>query len=159
MREVSNELIVTTDDGSLGAKGLVTERLGELIAAGQPIDLVFAVGPAVMMRAVAESTRPHGIRTVVSLNPIMLDGTGMCGGCRVDVAGQRRFACVDGPEFDAHQVNFDLLLSRLRAFREEESRSLETASGKEPCACRSAAGRIAERKDELAAKTQRTQVS
>ena len=124
MRRVSDELIVTTDDGSYAAKGFVTDRLKELIAAGRKIDLVFAVGPTVMMRAVGEVTRPHAIKTMVSLNPIMVDGTGMCGGCRVEVAGERKFACVDGPDFDAHQVNFDLLLSRQRTYSSEEKHAL-----------------------------------
>jgi len=124
MRRVSDELIVTTDDGSYGAKGFVTDRLQELIDAGRPIDLVFAVGPTVMMRAVANLTRPHALKTLVSLNPIMVDGTGMCGGCRVEVGGERKFVCVDGPDFDAHQVNFELLMSRQRTYIEEEQLAL-----------------------------------
>ncbi len=120
MRAVSDELLVTTDDGSHGAQGFVTDRLAEVIARGDGVDEAFAVGPTVMMRAVAEATRPHGIRTFVSLNPIMVDGTGMCGGCRVTVGGQTKFACVDGPDFDAHQVDFDILLSRQRQYLPEE---------------------------------------
>jgi len=123
MRAASSELIVTTDDGSCGAKGFVTDRLAELIASGRSLDLVFAVGPTVMMRAVAETTRPHGIKTIVSLNPIMVDGTGMCGGCRVLVGGQPRFACVDGPDFDAHQVDFDNLLARQRQYLDLEKQA------------------------------------
>jgi len=123
MRAASSELIVTTDDGSYGAKGFVTDRLAELIASGRSLDLVFAVGPTVMMRAVAETTRPHGIKTIVSLNPIMVDGTGMCGGCRVLVGGQPRFACVDGPDFDAHQVDFDNLLARQRQYLDLEKQA------------------------------------
>ena len=120
MRAASDELIVTTDDGSYAAKGFVTDRLGELIEQGVAIDEVFAVGPTVMMRAVAEATRPHGIRTIVSLNPIMVDGTGMCGGCRVRVGGQTRFACVDGPDFDAHEVDFANLMARQRQYVDME---------------------------------------
>lgn len=112
MRAVCTEVHPTTDDGSYGYHGFVTDKLGELITAGRSIDHVMAAGPVPMMRAVAEVTRPHGIETVVSLNPIMVDGTGMCGGCRVSVGGATRFACVDGPEFDAHLVDFELLQRR-----------------------------------------------
>ncbi len=125
MRAVSDTLIVTTDDGSYGLKGFVTDWLRELIKRGTQIDMVLAVGPVVMMRAVAELTRPAGIRTVVSLNPIMIDGTGMCGGCRVLVDGKSQFACVDGPEFEAHRVNFDVLVQRNAMYREAERRSME----------------------------------
>ena len=125
MRAVSDTLLVTTDDGSYGQKGLVTDRLRELIQEVTPIDLVLAVGPVVMMRAVAELTRPAQIRTVVSLNPIMIDGTGMCGGCRVLVDGKSQFACVDGPEFDAHRVNFDVLIQRNAMYHAAEWRSME----------------------------------
>ena len=121
MARVSDEMIVTTDDGSSGQKGFVTQRLQELIDAGRKIDLVFAVGPTIMMKMVAKVTQPFGIRTMVSLNPVMIDGTGMCGGCRVEIGGEQKFTCVDGPDFDAHKVNFDLLLSRLSAWREQES--------------------------------------
>jgi ferredoxin--NADP+ reductase len=126
LRAASDELWVATDDGSRGRRGLVTEVLGELVAggAGSRPDLVFAVGPLVMMRAVAEATRPAGIPTVASLNSIMVDGTGMCGGCRVLVSGENRFACVDGPEFDAHQVDFDALLRRNAAYRQAEAAAL-----------------------------------
>jgi ferredoxin--NADP+ reductase len=102
----------TTDDGSYGFHGFVTEKLAEIIDADGLVDRVLAAGPIPMMRAVADVTRPHGIKTVASLNPIMIDGTGMCGGCRVTVAGETRFACIDGPEFDAHEVDFDLLQRR-----------------------------------------------
>lgn len=122
-RAVSDTLWITTDDGSYGEKGIVTDRLKALIQNGTPIDLVIAIGPVVMMRAVAEVTRVKQIRTIVSLNPIMIDGTGMCGGCRVLVGGESRFACVDGPEFDAHQVNFDVLLQRNAIYREPEKQS------------------------------------
>jgi len=119
----SKELIVTTEDGSLGIKGLVTAALGELLEddSRRPA-AVFAVGPVAMMSAVAEQTRPYGIETIVSLNPIMLDGTGMCGGCRVTVAGQIKFACVDGPEFDGHAVDFKELAERRSAYVEYECR-------------------------------------
>jgi ferredoxin--NADP+ reductase len=112
LRSVCLDVYPTTDDGSYGFHGFVTEKLEAIIAAGKPVDRVLAAGPIPMMRAVAEVTRPHGIQTVASLNPIMIDGTGMCGGCRVTVAGETRFACIDGPEFDAHEVDFDLLQRR-----------------------------------------------
>ena len=117
------EVLVTTEDGSLGMKGFVTAALGELLAddARRP-DAVFAVGPVLMMAAVAEQTRPVGIKTIVSLNPIMVDGTGMCGGCRVTVGGQVKFACVDGPEFDAHGVNFKELMKRQSAYDDHACR-------------------------------------
>jgi ferredoxin--NADP+ reductase len=123
LRLASDALYVTTDDGSYGEKGLVTDRLQELLDAGARLDYVLAIGPIPMMRAVAETTRPRGIRTVVSLNSVMVDGTGMCGGCRVTVDGQSRFACVDGPEFDAHTVDFDNLAKRNAMYRELESRA------------------------------------
>ena len=125
MRAVSDQLFVTTDDGSYGEKGLVTDRLRHLLAAELGIKLVLAVGPIPMMKAVADLTREKGIHTVVSLNPIMIDGTGMCGGCRVLVGGKSQFACVDGPEFDAAEVNFEVLIQRNRMYREAEKRSLE----------------------------------
>jgi len=119
----SDELLVTTEDGSLGIKGFVTAALERLLADdGRRPAAVYAVGPVAMMAAVARQTRPFGIRTVVSLNPIMVDGTGMCGGCRVTVGGQIRFACVDGPEFDGHQVDFAELASRLNTYREADCR-------------------------------------
>jgi ferredoxin--NADP+ reductase len=123
-REVSDELFITTDDGSYGEKGLVIDPLKKMIADGRKIDFVLAIGPIPMMRAVAEVTRPLGIKTVVSLNPIMVDGTGMCGGCRVHVGGKSQFACVDGPEFDAHQVDFAGLTKRNALYREAEKASL-----------------------------------
>jgi ferredoxin--NADP+ reductase len=116
LRVVCTEVLPATDDGSHGHHGLVTDELERLIGAGRRIDRVLAAGPVPMMRAVAEVTRPHGIPTVASLNPIMVDGTGMCGGCRVSVAGETRFACVDGPEFDAHAVDFELLQRRNRSY-------------------------------------------
>ena len=124
MREVSDVLMITTDDGSYADKGFVTDKLRQLIQNGVPINLVMAVGPIPMMRAVADMTRGEHIRTLVSLNPIMIDGTGMCGGCRVLVNGKSQFACVDGPEFDAHQVNFTVLVQRNGAYRTQEQQSL-----------------------------------
>ena len=127
LRAASDELWVATDDGSRGRRGLVTDVLSDLLAGDRDDrrpDLVFAVGPLVMMRAVAAVTRPAGIRTLASLNSIMVDGTGMCGGCRVRVGGENRFACVDGPEFDAHEVDFDVLLRRNAAYRKAEAASL-----------------------------------
>jgi ferredoxin/flavodoxin---NADP+ reductase len=125
VRAVSDELIVTTDDGSDGMAGLVTDALQSVIDRGTPVDMVLAIGPVPMMRAVAEATRSRRIRTVVSLNSIMVDGTGMCGGCRVIVGGSSLFACVDGPEFDAHQVDFDVLAQRNSMYREAERESLQ----------------------------------
>jgi ferredoxin--NADP+ reductase len=125
MRATSDVLYVTTDDGSYGEKGLVTDKLRELLASEEKIAMVLAVGPVPMMKAVADLTHEKGIHTVVSLNPIMIDGTGMCGGCRVLVGGKSQFACVDGPEFDAHDVNFDVLIQRNRTYRVQEKRSLE----------------------------------
>jgi ferredoxin--NADP+ reductase len=125
IRATSDVVHVTTDDGSQGEQGLVTDVLQRLIDARESIDYVLAIGPIPMMRAVAETTRPRGIRTVVSLNSIMIDGTGMCGGCRVSVGGRSRFACVDGPEFDAHQVDFDVLRNRNAMYRVAEAQALD----------------------------------
>ncbi|HKO05731.1 MAG TPA: sulfide/dihydroorotate dehydrogenase-like FAD/NAD-binding protein [Candidatus Acidoferrales bacterium] len=124
LREVSDRLMVTTDDGSYGDKGLVIDKLRQVIVEGTRIHLVLAVGPIPMMKAVAEITRGPCIPTMVSLNPIMIDGTGMCGGCRVLVEGKSRFACVDGPEFDAHSVNFDVLMQRNAMYRAAEQESM-----------------------------------
>jgi ferredoxin--NADP+ reductase len=131
--EVCDEVYPTTDDGSYGFHGFVTQKLQELIDAGRKLDFVLAIGPVPMMKAVAEVTRPHGIRTVVSLNPIMVDGTGMCGGCRVKVGDENLFACVDGPEFDAHLVDFDLLTRRNRAYERFEKRKIEELCDDEVC--------------------------
>jgi ferredoxin--NADP+ reductase len=124
IRATSDALFVATDDGSYGEKGLVTDVLRALLEQGERLDYVLAIGPVPMMSAVAETTRPYGIRTVVSLNSTMVDGTGMCGGCRVSVGGKSRFACVDGPEFDAHQVDFENLASRNAMYREMEALAL-----------------------------------
>jgi len=121
MRAASDELIVCTDDGSYGKKGFVTDPLKEMLERGEKIDYVIAIGPVVMMKNVARTTEPYHVRTVVSLNTIMVDGTGMCGGCRVLVGGENKFACVDGPEFDAHKVNFDNLLERQIMYKDQES--------------------------------------
>jgi NAD(P)H-flavin reductase len=124
-RAVCNDLILCSDDGSVGIKGLVTEGISLALERHEDVTKVIAIGPPIMMRACAELTRELGIHTVVSLNPIMIDGTGMCGGCRVRVAGTTRFACVDGPEFDGHQVDFDDLMRRLKRFVPEERMALE----------------------------------
>lgn len=125
LKAVSDQLHITTDDGTKGIKGFVTQPLADLIKAGVKIDRVVAIGPLIMMKNVANATRPFGIKTIVSLNAIMVDGTGMCGSCRVSVGGQTRFSCVDGPEFDAHEVDFDQLLARGRMYADEEKASAE----------------------------------
>jgi NAD(P)H-flavin reductase len=124
-RSVCEEVVVCTDDGSAGIKGLVTKGMEQVLAAHPDIDEVIAIGPPIMMKACAEVTRPRGIRTVVSLNPVMVDGTGMCGGCRVKIGEGIKFACVDGPDFDAHQVDFDDLMSRLGRFKPTEQEALK----------------------------------
>jgi ferredoxin--NADP+ reductase len=125
VRGASSEAYVMTDDGSYGEQGLVTKKLNELIASGRKLDFVLAVGPVPMMRAVAQITVPLGIKTMVSLNSIMVDGTGMCGGCRVLLGNQSKFACVDGPEFDASLVNFEVLMQRNAMYRGKECQSLK----------------------------------
>ncbi len=125
LRRVSDQMIITTDDGSYGRKGLVTEPLRDLLAGSDEIGQVVAIGPSIMMKFCAKTTEPFGVKTIVSLNPIMVDGTGMCGCCRVTVGGATRFACVDGPDFDGHQVDWDELLARQRTYLDEEGRSFE----------------------------------
>lgn len=125
MKEFSDEVYPTTDDGSYGFHGFVTQKLQELIDEGRKLDFVLAIGPIPMMKAVADVTKPYGIKTVVSLNPIMVDGTGMCGGCRAIVDDKTVFVCVDGPEFDAHKVNFDVLTKRNKMYLSQEKQSLE----------------------------------
>jgi len=120
MRAIADELIVCTDDGSYGQKALVTQPLKEICGRTPPPDLAVAIGPPIMMKFCAETTRPFKVPTVVSLNTIMIDGTGMCGGCRVEVGGETKFVCVDGPEFDGHKVNFELMMRRLGAYRKQE---------------------------------------
>ncbi|HVP24619.1 MAG TPA: sulfide/dihydroorotate dehydrogenase-like FAD/NAD-binding protein [Methanomicrobiales archaeon] len=124
MREACDELLVATDDGTKGHRGFAADLLKGLVAR-EKLDAVWIIGPAIMMKVTAEATRASGIRTFVSLNPIMVDGTGMCGSCRVLVGGKTRFACVDGPEFDAHLVDFDALMSRQRMYVDEEKRAME----------------------------------
>jgi ferredoxin--NADP+ reductase len=124
MQAVSDELIITTDDGSCGRKALVTEPLKELLQT-RDIKRVWAIGPAIMMKFVAATTKAFNVPTIVSLNTVMIDGTGMCGGCRVLLDDGAKFVCVDGPEFDAHKVNWELLLSRLSFYKEDEKQSLE----------------------------------
>ena len=125
LRSVSDEVIVVTDDGSYGRKALVTEPLKELLAGKEKIDRVIAIGPSIMMKFSSLTTKPFGVKTIVSLNPIMVDGTGMCGCCRVAVDGVTKFVCVDGPDFDGHLVDWDLLFARQRTYLNEEKRSLE----------------------------------
>ncbi len=123
MKAVSTNLYITTDDGSYGTKGFVTTKLQELIDSGVKYDCVIAIGPVPMMKFVCAVTKPYGIKTIVSLNPIMIDGTGMCGGCRVTVGGKIKYACVDGPDFDGHEVDFDELMRRNSAYKESEDRA------------------------------------
>ncbi|MCI6728956.1 MAG: sulfide/dihydroorotate dehydrogenase-like FAD/NAD-binding protein [Clostridiales bacterium] len=120
-KAVADNFIMMTDDGSYGRHGLVTQPLQELLEAGTQYDEVLAIGPVPMMKFVARTTQPFGVKTMVSLNPIMVDGTGMCGGCRVTVGGETKFACVDGPEFDGHQVDYAELMSRNGVYREREA--------------------------------------
>ncbi|ACK42346.1 MULTISPECIES: sulfide/dihydroorotate dehydrogenase-like FAD/NAD-binding protein [Dictyoglomus] len=123
IEKISDEIYVTTDDGSLGRKGLVTDVLKEILEK-RKIDRIWAVGPTIMMKVVSDLTKAYHVPTIVSLNPIMVDGTGMCGGCRVTVGGKIRFTCVDGPEFDGHLVDFDELLTRLKTYKDEETLAL-----------------------------------
>lgn len=126
MISVSNEFYISTDDGSKGQKGFVSDVLKKLIAEGYKFNIIYAVGPPMMMNVVSEVTRPFGIKTIVSLNPIMVDGMGMCGACRISVGETIQFACVDGPEFDAHQVNFIELVQRLKSYSTEEKITTQT---------------------------------
>ena len=125
LKSTSDQMIVTTDDGSYGRKGVVTGPLKELLESGEKIDRVIAIGPVVMMKFCSLTTAPSGVRTIVSLNPIMVDGTGMCGCCRVSVGGETKFACVDGPDFDGHKVDWDLLAARQRIYIDEEKCAYE----------------------------------
>ena len=136
MQEVSDELYITTDDGTKGHHGFVTDVLKKLLEGDEPISLVVSIGPAIMMRTVAGVTHPFGVKTIVSLNSIMVDGTGMCGACRVLVGNETKFACVDGPEFNAHEVDFTLLMDRLMMYRDEEQQALENYKcDNEGCQC------------------------
>ena len=125
--KVSDRYVLMSDDGSVGEKGLVTNALESLIQSGEQYDLVIAIGPLVMMKFVCKTTEKYGIRTVVSMNPIMIDGTGMCGGCRLTVGGQTKFACVDGPDFDGDLVDFDEAMARGTMYRPFEARAREAA--------------------------------
>ena len=125
MRESSDEVIIMTDDGSYGEKGLVTDALKALIDAGNQYDEIFAIGPAIMMKFVSKTTEPYGIPTTVSMSPIMVDGTGMCGGCRLTVGGETKFACVDGPDFDGHKVDWDESLKRGKMYFDWERHKYE----------------------------------
>ncbi|MEG1720569.1 MAG: sulfide/dihydroorotate dehydrogenase-like FAD/NAD-binding protein [Pseudoflavonifractor sp.] len=120
-KAASTNFYLTTDDGTYGEKGFVTDKLKSLIDGGNQYDLVIAIGPIPMMKFVSKTSQPYGIKTLVSLNPIMVDGTGMCGGCRVTVGGKVKFACVDGPDFDGHQVDFDELMNRNSVYRDQEA--------------------------------------
>jgi NAD(P)H-flavin reductase len=136
MREVSDELYITTDDGTKGHHGFVTDIVKKLLESGTKIDRVVAIGPPVMMRSVAGVTKPFNVKTIVSLNSIMVDGTGMCGACRVLVGNETKFACVDGPEFDAHLVDFTLLMNRLAMYQPEEKLAVEKYKcEREGCTC------------------------
>ncbi len=133
---VSEEVICTTNDGSAGRQGFVTDALADLVEqlkGNGSVAAVYTAGPVVMMKAVCDVTRPLGIKTIVSLNPIMVDGTGMCGGCRVTINGETKFACVDGPEFDGHSVDFDELIGRLSTYKDHESRELYNYEHKHTC--------------------------
>ena len=131
MRAASTNLYVMTDDGSNGNKGFVTTKLQELLEAGEQYDVVIAIGPMIMMKFVSETTRPYGIKTIVSMNSIMVDGTGMCGGCRITVGGETKFACVDGPDFDGHQVDFDEAMRRASIYKPQEQAAIK--AHKEHC--------------------------
>jgi len=136
LSSVSDQLIVTTDDGSYGRKGLVTELVVELLESDETINRVIAIGPSIMMKYCAKTTEPFRVKTIVSLNPVMVDGTGMCGCCRVAVGGATKFACVDGPDFNGHQVDWDLLMARQRIFLDQEKTSYDQ------CKCQQAENRI-----------------
>jgi len=124
LKTVSTNSFITTDDGSNGCKGFVSDILRNRIEAGEKYDLVIAIGPLIMMKVVCDLTKQYGIKTIVSMNPVMIDGTGMCGGCRVLVGGETKFACVDGPDFDGHLVDFDVAMNRQKMFKEEEAKSM-----------------------------------
>jgi ferredoxin/flavodoxin---NADP+ reductase len=126
MTAASSRLFITTDDGSNGNKGFVTEVLKKLIEEGNQYDMVIAIGPLIMMKVISKLTKEYGIKTVVSMNPVMIDGTGMCGGCRLTVAGKTKFACIDGPDFDGHEVDFDEAMRRQLMYKGEEKKSLES---------------------------------
>jgi len=142
---ISSRVLITTEDGSLGERGFVTLPLKRILDdPAQKPAAVYAVGPVPMMKAIAELTRPYGVKTIVSLNPIMVDGTGMCGGCRVLIDGQPRYVCVDGPEFDGHKVDFDGMMRRQATYRQEESESLQRYRREHPCQAAEAADRLSD---------------
>ena len=146
MRAISDELIIVTDDGSYGRKGLVTHPLKELCEQDPKPNLVVAIGPPIMMKFCAETTRPYGVHTVVSLNTIMVDGTGMCGGCRVKIGDKVKFACVDGPDFDGHQVDFDDMMNRLRRYTKEERMAMDHFDKEKGCRLQKAADKAVKAK-------------
>jgi oxidoreductase FAD/NAD(P)-binding domain protein len=125
LKKAASRVFITTDDGSNGTKGFVTDMLKQLIEEGNQYDLVIAIGPLIMMKFVCQLTKQYGIKTIVSMNPVMIDGTGMCGGCRVTVGGETKFACVDGPDFDGHQVDFDEAMRRQQMYKDEERKACE----------------------------------
>lgn len=133
LEKISSEMLVCTEDGSLGSKGIVTQPLKEMLEGQGKVDAVITIGPPRMMKAVCDLTRPFGVKTIVSLNSLMVDGTGMCGGCRVAVNGEAKFVCVDGPEFDGHEVDFDNFLQRAAMYREFERRSYEKMQSDHEC--------------------------
>ena len=145
MRETADAVIVCTDDGSYGRKDLVTVPLKEACASATPPAEVIAIGPPIMMKFCAETTRPFGVPTVVSLNTIMVDGTGMCGGCRVTVGGETKFVCVDGPEFDGHKVDFDNMMKRMRAYKGSESKAHDLYHANHACNLEKAAAELEKR--------------
>lgn len=128
LKKASTRLFITTDDGSNGNKGFVTDVLKKLLDEGNKYDMVIAIGPLIMMKMVSMLTKPYGIKTIVSMNPVMIDGTGMCGGCRVTVGGKTKFACVDGPDFDGHEVDFDEAMRRQAMYKSQEKKSMEDHS-------------------------------
>ncbi len=148
IRQLADEVIVCTDDGSYGRKALVTEPLKEVCERTPKPDVAVAIGPPIMMKFCAETTRPYGIHTLVSLNTIMVDGTGMCGGCRITVGDETRFVCVDGPEFDGHKVDFDELMSRLRSFRDQEAAEVQRWQREHACRMQQALEAAAPGKEE-----------
>ncbi|MEW6621661.1 MAG: sulfide/dihydroorotate dehydrogenase-like FAD/NAD-binding protein [Bacillota bacterium] len=135
MRAVSSQLFISTDDGSYCHKGFVTDLLKKVLEENDDVKVIWAIGPVVMMKSVAELTRSYGVKTIVSMNPIMVDGTGMCGACRVSVDGETKFACVDGPEFDGHKIDWDLAVRRLATFKNEEKEAMEHFNGGGGCGC------------------------
>lgn len=140
MRAAGDEVVIVTDDGSYGDKGFVTDALRRMLDAGRKIDLVVAIGPPIMMKMVSLLTKDYGVPTLVSLNTIMVDGTGMCGGCRVTVGGETKFVCVDGPEFDGHQVDFDEMMRRQRMYVTHEAKAREAFEARHACRLAQAAG-------------------